>query len=121
MQRVKLAASGEVGEGSLHATSAAGQSVLLTRIGGKVCAVENRCPHFGLPLTRGKVVDGVITCPWHGSRFEACSGANLDWVRSIAGLPIPQWSRVLVAAGRKPAPLKTLPVVETDGTVYLEA
>ncbi|HSV80647.1 MAG TPA: Rieske 2Fe-2S domain-containing protein [Ramlibacter sp.] len=118
---MKLATSGEVREGALHATSADGKAVLLTRVGGKVCAVENRCPHFNLPMTRGKVVDGVIQCPWHGSRFNACSGENVDWVTAVAGLKLPEWSRALVAAGRKPAPLQTLPVVEADGTVYLES
>lgn len=121
MTRAKLVALGEVREGQLHAVSAEGQSLLLTRVGGKVCAVENRCPHFNLPMTRGKVVDGVIQCPWHGSRFDACSGENLDWVTAVAGLKLPEWSRGLVAAGRKPAPLKILSVTEVDGTVYLEA
>ncbi|MGH8432059.1 MAG: Rieske (2Fe-2S) protein [Solimonas sp.] len=120
MTRLKLAASGEVREGQLHAASAEGQSVLLTRVGGKVCAVHNRCPHMGLPMTRGKVVDGVIRCPWHGSRFDACTGANLDWVPAVGSMPLPQWSRALVALGREPAPLKTLAVLESEGTVYLE-
>lgn len=121
MKRVELAASGEVTEGQLHAVSAEGRSLLLTRVGGRACAVENRCPHFNLPMTRGKVENGVIRCPWHGSRFDACSGENLDWVNSVAGLPLPVWSRSLVAAGRKPAPLQTFAVTEADGKLYLES
>lgn len=121
MGRVELAASGEVQEGRLRAVSAGGRSLLLTRVAGKACAVENRCPHFNLPMTRGRVEHGAIRCPWHGSRFDACTGENLDWVHSVAGLPLPAWSRALVAAGRKPAPLKTFNVTEADGKLYLEA
>jgi nitrite reductase/ring-hydroxylating ferredoxin subunit len=42
----------------------------------------NRCPHLGFSLTRGpgglKYEDGVVQCPWHNSRFNVCTGENLD-------------------------------------------
>lgn len=43
----------------------------------EVCIVSDRCPHAGLSLSRGPrggYEDGVITCPWHNSRFDVCSG-----------------------------------------------
>ena len=119
MTRLKLADSAAVREGEVLAAQADGASLILSRVGGKVCAVENKCPHFGLPLARGKVVDGTIRCPWHGSRFDLCSGKNLDWVNSVAGLPLPQWSRGLVALGRQPAPLRRFEVAEDNGAVFL--
>ena len=119
MNRLKLADSAAVREGAVLTAQAGGNSLILSRVGGKVCAVENKCPHFGLPLARGKVVDGSIRCPWHGSRFDLCSGANLDWVNSVAGLPLPQWSRGLVAMGKQPAPLRRFEVAEEDGAVFL--
>ncbi|MDR3418884.1 MAG: Rieske 2Fe-2S domain-containing protein [Nevskia sp.] len=120
MDRVKLADSAEVREGAVHAVKAEGRSILLSRVGGKVCAVENRCPHFGLPLARGKVADGTIRCPFHGSRFDLCSGENLDWVKSVGGLPLPEWSRGLVALGKQPTPLRRFEVNEENGAVFLQ-
>lgn len=46
--------------------------------GGKVFAVDNRCPHMGFPLHRGSVQDGILTCHWHEARFDLASGCTFD-------------------------------------------
>lgn len=121
MKGIEAAKSTEVREGELHAVKLGGRSILLSRVKGELCAVENKCPHMGLPLGRGAVADGAVTCPFHGSKFDLCSGANLDWVASLGGkLPLPMWSRKLVAFGRAPAPLAVFPVIEEQGRVYVE-
>jgi nitrite reductase/ring-hydroxylating ferredoxin subunit len=38
--------------------------------GGRVFALDNRCPHTGFPLDRGSVEDGILTCHWHHARFD---------------------------------------------------
>ena len=50
----------------------------LFRVGGNVHAVDAHCPHEGAPLVQGELSDGVITCPWHGWTFNACTGCSLD-------------------------------------------
>lgn len=35
------------------------------------------CPHQLGPLDEGEVVDGVVSCPWHGYKFDVRTGANL--------------------------------------------
>jgi phenylpropionate dioxygenase-like ring-hydroxylating dioxygenase large terminal subunit len=37
---------------------------------GVVCALPARCPHRGADLSRGRVIDGTIACPYHGFRFD---------------------------------------------------
>lgn len=54
-----------VGEGELA----------LFRAGDAVYAYVNSCPHKGGPVGEGLVIDGIVTCPWHGSQFEIDSGA----------------------------------------------
>ncbi len=55
-----------------------GRPLLLVHDEGAVHALDNRCPHMGFALSRGRVHDGVITCPWHHARFELCSGGTFD-------------------------------------------
>lgn len=39
-------------------------------------AVSNVCAHQGGPLGEGKVVDGCITCPWHGYQYLPHNGQS---------------------------------------------
>jgi nitrite reductase/ring-hydroxylating ferredoxin subunit len=72
-----VAADADVSEGALIAVDVENRKVLLTRVAGKVCALENTCTHAGGPLNEGTVEDGAVVCPWHGSRFRLSDGAVL--------------------------------------------
>ena len=65
-------------EGSGLEVEIAGQSCALFRVNGEVHALEGRCPHAGGPLAEGTLSAGVVTCPWHGWRFDACSGCSVE-------------------------------------------
>jgi nitrite reductase/ring-hydroxylating ferredoxin subunit/uncharacterized membrane protein len=53
----------------------AGQNELaVVRIGPALYAMHAVCSHAGGPLAEGKVVDGCLECPWHGSRFALTNG-----------------------------------------------
>ena len=45
---------------------------------GSVCEVPLVCPHQGLPLDCEPDSDHVMTCPWHGYRFDARTGQCLS-------------------------------------------
>jgi nitrite reductase/ring-hydroxylating ferredoxin subunit/uncharacterized membrane protein len=64
----------EVTDGGLHAATIDGVDVVLARVGGEVCAIAATCTHLGGPLAEGERRDGTVVCPWHGSRFDLCSG-----------------------------------------------
>lgn len=49
--------------------SVAGTAIVHRHADGRVEAWEARCTHLGCRLDR--VVDGVVVCPCHGSRFDA--------------------------------------------------
>ena len=117
---VEVAPSIDVQEGRLCQVKVDGQAVLLSRVKGKLCAFSAKCPHIGLSLAKGTVVDGTIRCPWHGSRFDMQTGANLDWTNAFAGMPMPKWSHGLISFGKKPAPLVMFEVSEKDGSVFIQ-
>lgn len=43
---------------------------------GKLSAIDNVCKHQGGPLGEGKVVDGCVTCPWHGYQYLPGNGQS---------------------------------------------
>ncbi len=51
--------------------------VLILRIDDKLYAYKNACAHMGMPLDGGMIEDEVLTCPWHGFRFDLTSGECL--------------------------------------------
>ncbi|GAA2614661.1 Rieske (2Fe-2S) protein [Streptomyces axinellae] len=44
---------------------------------GGVSVLADRCSHFSGPLSEGKVADGCVTCPLHGSVFRLADGWNV--------------------------------------------
>lgn len=46
----------------------------IVALGADLVAHPTVCPHLGGPLDNAPVVDGCITCPWHGYRFDVRTG-----------------------------------------------
>jgi nitrite reductase/ring-hydroxylating ferredoxin subunit/uncharacterized membrane protein len=67
--------------------------VLLVRTAGVVRAIGDRCTHRGAPLHEGRVEDGCVECPWHGSRFDLADGSV---VRGPATRPAPRFETRVV-------------------------
>ena len=63
--------------------------ILLVQEGGRVLALDNRCPHMGFPLDRGSIEDGILTCHWHHARFDLASGCTFDlWADDVPTCPV---------------------------------
>lgn len=52
------------------------ERVAVFRHGRTLSAVSNVCAHQGGPLGEGRIVDGCITCPWHGYQYRPESGTS---------------------------------------------
>ncbi|WP_322756765.1 thiamine pyrophosphate-binding protein [Frankia sp. Cas3] len=61
-------------EGRVRTAVVGGRSVALTRCGGLLSALENRCPHQGGPLGEGSIENGWLRCPWHGYDYDPTTG-----------------------------------------------
>ncbi len=62
-------------EGKGHLRYLADFSVAVFRYRGAFFALDNRCPHQGGPIFRGKIVNGYVECPWHQWQYSVESGA----------------------------------------------
>jgi nitrite reductase/ring-hydroxylating ferredoxin subunit len=55
--------------------------------GGTLIAHPTICPHLLGPLVDCDLADGLLTCPWHGYRFELSSGKCLQPPHASCSLP----------------------------------
>jgi nitrite reductase/ring-hydroxylating ferredoxin subunit len=119
-KRVMVGNASDVPQGELKTFDAEGTTVVVAKVGDGYCAVINKCPHMNLPIAGGKLEGSAITCPWHNSKFDMCTGQNLDWVAGVVGVKLPSWSRKIVALGKEPTPIQSFRVTEEDGKLFVE-
>ncbi|MBL8874607.1 MAG: ferric reductase-like transmembrane domain-containing protein [Phycisphaerae bacterium] len=53
-----------------------GERIAVFSTGGTISAITNICAHQGGPIGEGKVIDGCITCPWHGWQYRPQDGCS---------------------------------------------
>lgn len=53
-----------------------GENIAIFRYGDQISAVHNVCKHQQGPLSEGQVVEGCITCPWHGYQYLPGNGQS---------------------------------------------
>merc|ERR1712070_529904 len=63
------------GPGQIVSAVRYGLDVAIANDGGKLYAVSNRAPPTSQPLSLGKIVDGCITDPTFGTKFDLKTGA----------------------------------------------
>ena len=68
------ASASDLPDSGLLGVEVAGHPVVLARHGGDVYAMLATCSHYGGPLDQGRLEDGCVVCPWHGSRFRLRDG-----------------------------------------------
>ena len=97
--------SRELKAGKTFAASFAGEPIVLARpIDGPVFALEDRCAHRQVPLSKG-VVDGCsIRCCYHGWRYDG-SGRCVD---------VPYLGK-----GKLPNGVRSYPCFERDGIIFV--
>ena len=66
----------EVAEGRGKVVFVMGQRVALFRHQARIFATSNACRHQGGPVGEGRIVDGCITCPWHGWNYQPEDGCS---------------------------------------------
>lgn len=55
-----------------------GREFVLAEVEGSLTAFPRQCPHMLGPLTGADLEGAVVSCPWHGYRFDVRDGRNLS-------------------------------------------
>jgi sulfoxide reductase heme-binding subunit YedZ len=114
-QRASLAAEGFVRVASRAALQAdrghivllEGERVALFLHGGKIHAISNVCRHQGGPLGEGRVVNGCLTCPWHGYQYRLEDGCSPPPFTEVAPTYAVRVADDEVYVSKNPLPLGT--------------
>jgi nitrite reductase/ring-hydroxylating ferredoxin subunit len=51
-----------------------GERIAVYRNGRIIGALTNLCAHQNGPLGEGRIIDGLVTCPWHGYQYRLGDG-----------------------------------------------
>jgi 3-phenylpropionate/trans-cinnamate dioxygenase ferredoxin subunit len=92
MAKHVVAAVGDIPPGTRRLAEINGRAIVVFNLGGEFFALNNRCPHRGGSLDKGKQTglvesDGpgkycysrrgeIIRCPWHGWEFDIRTGQS---------------------------------------------
>jgi nitrite reductase/ring-hydroxylating ferredoxin subunit len=116
---VTVAGVDDVKEGSMFGISVGGNAILLSRIGGKIYAMDAVCSHYNGYLPKGElktgylpdggVKDHAIVCPVHKAQFEATTGKVLRNVPALLKL----------ATHKEATDLRTYEVEVVDNSVRI--
>ena len=73
---LKVCKTSDVPAGSGRTVDVKGKPVAVFNVDGNFYAISDTCIHRGGPLGEGELEGKVVTCSWHGWRYDVISGAN---------------------------------------------
>jgi len=73
---VRVATVEEIPDNRAKVVCVGGERVAIYHYDGKISAVSSVCQHQNGPLGEGRIIDGCITCPWHGYQYNPESGSS---------------------------------------------
>ena len=73
---VRVCKKGDIPTGAGKTVNVNGKDVALFNVDGTFCAIDNTCLHRGGPLGEGELDGKIVTCPWHGWRYDVTTGVN---------------------------------------------
>ena len=110
-QFIDMAKVDEIPSGKIKHVEVNGKEIMLANVNGKFYALDDRCGHMNALLSMGNVTDNVVTCPFHGAKFDVTSGKKLSepvLTPSQEMEPLPKtWQKYLEYAGQLMSHIKT--------------
>ncbi|HEX8032074.1 MAG TPA: Rieske 2Fe-2S domain-containing protein [Vicinamibacterales bacterium] len=55
-----------------------GRHVAVFQLADGIYALDNSCLHRAGPLCEGRIVNDVVTCPWHGWSYQIRTGTMVQ-------------------------------------------
>ena len=84
----KVARTDQLPVGARKLCTIEDRRIAIFNLGGTLYAIDNHCTHRDGPVGAGELNDVVITCPWHGWRFNVTSGRCLEDGANLRCYPV---------------------------------
>ena len=110
-QFVDIAKVEEIPSGKMKHVEVNGKEIMIANMNGKFYALDDRCGHMNALLSMGNLTGNIVTCPFHGAKFDVTSGKKLSepvLTPSQEMEPLPKtWQKYLEYAGQLMSNIKT--------------
>lgn len=78
MTKVKIGKIEDFPEGEMKGKEVEGKKILITKIEGKIYAINSVCTHKQGPLEEGMLEGYNVRCPWHFAAFDVRDGKAVE-------------------------------------------
>jgi nitrite reductase/ring-hydroxylating ferredoxin subunit len=110
-QFVDITKVDEIPAGKMKHVEVNGKEIVIANMNGKFCALDDRCAHMNAPLSMGNLTGDVVTCPFHGAKFNVASGKKIAepvLTPSQEMEPLPKtWQKAMEHTGQLMSHIKT--------------
>jgi len=101
----------EISNGQMKHVEINGKEIAIANLDGKFFAIADRCAHMNARLSRGNINQNIVTCPFHGAKFDITSGKKigepvLEVPPGMEPLP-PKWQKYMEFSGQEMPYIKT--------------
>lgn len=73
---VRICSVNEIEENRAKVVCLQDERIAIFKYDQKISAISNVCKHQNGPLGEGRIIDGCITCPWHGYQYLPHNGSS---------------------------------------------
>ncbi|MEW6587902.1 MAG: non-heme iron oxygenase ferredoxin subunit [Thermoproteota archaeon] len=74
MGKIIVGKASEITPGKMQKVSVDGRDIVVANVNGNYYACDDTCTHAGASLAEGTLEGDIITCGWHGAKFNCTSG-----------------------------------------------
>lgn len=86
MARIMVCKASEIPQGRMQKFSVGGKEILVANVDGKFFATGDTCTHSGASLSEGSLEGNIVTCGWHGAKFDCKTGRVAEFPVSLGEL-----------------------------------
>jgi len=74
MGKIIVGKISDIPVGKMHKITANGKEIIVINTNGNFYAINDTCTHAGASLSEGTLDECIVTCGWHGAKFDCKTG-----------------------------------------------